>query len=517
MAKPPRRSGLAAAVGLAALAMAQPSRADWQVTPRLTVRETYTDNVLLQPKEQARSQFVTEASPGLAVAHTGPRLELTGAYSKQFYKYADEDVGGANGANNSQQQLTASMHAKLLEESLFLDSSASISQQGTSAFGPVPTASNGYAPGLTNEVKVYRISPYLVQRFGSVARAEVRYSRDRVSTDNVNFGTSNSDTLTVNLASGQSARQLGWGLYYSRQNVSDTLAQGSSSENLSLSGQYRYSNQLSLSVNAGYDKYDYNSLGGRTKGKSWSVGGVWRPSERTSVQGSLGKRYFGDSYSLVAMHRTRASVWSVNYSDAVTTTRSQFTLPSAVDTFNLIDQMFQSAIPDAAARRQAVLAYIQQAGLPPSLANSINYLSNRYMLQKQFQASAAFNSPRASLILTLFDSRRTGLSLVDVDAGLLGSSTNALNDNTHQTGGTATYNWRLSPRSSINFGLNYNKARSLSADRGDNNTAYRINLMHEFAHKLQGNVEVRHVKGATAVAGRDYTENALSASLSKQF
>eukprot|EP01032_Pedospumella_encystans_P029152 gene29152-32925_t len=121
--------------------------------------------------------------------------------------------------------------------------------------------------------------------------------------------------------------------------------------------------QLMLTVTGGYDEYDYQSLGGVTKGKNWSVGGSWRPSGRTSVQLNVGKRYFGDSYFLAANHRTRTSVWSLTYSDAVTTTRSQFQLPSAVNTFALLDQLFQAQIPDAAARRQAVEAYIIAAGL----------------------------------------------------------------------------------------------------------------------------------------------------------
>lgn len=522
----PRRTALAAAVGLAALSLAPASRADWQFTPRLDLRETYTDNVLLLERGRERSQVVSELSPGFVLSNTGPRLDLNASYTKHLFKYADEDIrtagtGGAGGVHGNTQQLQAGLKARLLGESLFLESTASISQQGNSAFGPAPidtgVPGSGFAAGVSSEVKSFRVSPYYVQRYGSFALAELRYVRDRVSSDNVAFGTSNGDTVSLKLNSGPSFRLVGWGLNYNRQELTDSIAAKTSNENLSASLNYLYSSVLTLTVSAGYDQYDYQSQGGVTKGKSWSVGGIWTPNLRTRVQASVGKRYFGDSYSLVAMHRGRASVFSVNYSDAVTTTRSQFLLPSTVDTAALLDQMFQAAIPDAAARRQAVLAYMQSAGLPPSLANSINYLSNRYMLQKQASASAAFNGARWTLILSLVDARRNGLSLIDVDAGLLGATSNTLNENTHQTSANATANWRLSPYSSINFGLARNKARSLATERVDNNTSYRINLTHQFARRLYGNVELRKVKGATAVAGRDYTENAVSASLGKQF
>ncbi len=520
MAKP-RRKALAAAVGLAALALAQPSRADWSVTPSLSLRETWSDNVVLAPKGLEQGQFISEATPGLVVRNHGPRVDFSLNYTKNFYKYADNDVRGPDGqaANSGHQNLQAQLHAKLISEKLFLDSTASISEQGVSAFGPSATVnpSNPFAPGLTSEVKTWRVSPYLLHRFGEQASAEVRYARDKVSSDQLNFGSSTSDQFSVNLASGPAYRTIGWNLYYMRQNLQDTISQSSSSQNMMGTLNYLYSPQLTLTVTGGYDSYDYQSPGGVTKGANWSVGGSWRPSNRTSVQLNVGKRYFGDSYFLAASHRTRLSVWSLNYSDAVTTTRAQFQLPSAVNTASMLDQLFQAQIPDPVARRQAVEAYIIAAGLPPTLANSINYLSNRYMLQKQLQATAAFNGVRSTLILALTSSRRSGLSLLDVDAGLLGGSSSALNDNTRQSGGTATYNWRISPFTSMNLSANYNRSESLSLARRDNNRSVRLNLTRQFARKLNGNLELRRTKGATAVAGRDYTENAISASLSKQF
>ena len=520
MAKP-RRKGLAAAVGLAALSLAQPSRADWTFAPNASLRETWTDNVMLAAEGQERSQFISELTPGFVLQNQGPRLDFRASYNRHFYKYADSNLRGPNGqnANSGQQNLQADLKAKLISETLFLDSTASITEQGVSAFGPNVggTPANPFAPGVSSEIKIWRVSPYLLHRFGSQANAELRYAHDKVSSDRNDFGTSTSDQVTLNVASGSAYRQIGWNLYYTRQNLKDSIAQGSSSQSALATLNYLYSPQLTLTVTGGYDEYDYQSLGGVTKGKNWSVGGSWRPSGRTSVQLNVGKRYFGDSYFLAANHRTRTSVWSLTYSDAVTTTRSQFQLPSAVNTFALLDQLFQAQIPDAAARRQAVEAYIIAAGLPPSLANSINYLSNRYMLQKQLQATAAFNSARGTLVLALVNSRRNGLSLLDVDAGLLGGSTNTLNDNTRQTGATATFNWRLSPRTGLNLTGTVNRSESLSQDRSDNNRSIRLSLTRQFARKVNGNLEVRRVKGVTAVAGRDYTENAISASVSKQF
>jgi uncharacterized protein (PEP-CTERM system associated) len=514
---------LALAVALAALSLAPPSHADWKLTPYVDLQETYTDNVLLEPKERARGQFVTTLAPGFALLGRTPRVDLSASYSKRFNEYSDSNIPGTTG---NTQQLQANGKARLINEMLFLDANASISQQAVSAFGPQPVfagSPTNFAQGLSTEVKTYRVSPYLVQRFGAAATAQIRYARDRVSTNTNTFGNSNSDTLNADLSSGPAFRQLGWGLNYNRQLIDDTIAPKSSTENLNASLRYLQSQELTLSLNGGYDKYDYQSLGGRTKGKSWSVAADWAPGARTSVQASVGKRYFGDSYSLALKHRGQASVWSLNYSDGVTTTRQQYQLPQAIDTAALLDQLYAASIPDPVLRAQAVAAYIQAAGLPPSLANSVNYLSNRYMLQKQFQGSAAFNGAHGTLILALMDAKRTALSLVNVDSGLLGSTNNALNDNTHQSNVSATLSWRLSSRTSMDASAIYARVRSLAllnqsdSTRTDTTRTARVSLRRQFGQTLSGALELRRAKGTLSDGARDYTENAVMATLSKHF
>jgi uncharacterized protein (PEP-CTERM system associated) len=515
---------LALAVALAALSLAPPSRADWKLTPYIDLQETYTDNVLLQPKEQARSQFITTVAPSVSLLGHTPRIDLTASYSKRFNEYADSSIPGTTG---NQQQLQAAGKAKLVEDLLYLDANAGISQQAVSAFGPQPvfTGNNttNFAQDRSTEVKIFRISPYLVHRFGAAATAQVRYARDRVSSGTTGFGNSNSDTLAVDLASGTAFSRLGWGLNYNRQLIDNTIAPKATSESASGALRYLQSQELTLSLNGGYDKYDYQSLGGRTKGKSWSVAANWAPGARTSVEASVGKRYFGDSYSLALLHRARTSVWSLNYSDAVTTTRQQFVLPQTIDTASLLNQLFIASIPDPAARAQAVAAYIQATGLPPSLANSINYLSNRYTLLKQFQGSAAFSGAHSTLILTLVDAKRTALSLENVDNQLLGSVNHTLNDNTHQSSAGATLNWRLSSRTSVDASAVYSRIRSLAlvgladSNRTDTNRTARVNLRRQFGNTLTGGLELRHVKGTATDGARNYTENAIAATLSKHF
>jgi uncharacterized protein (PEP-CTERM system associated) len=280
---------------------------------------------------------------------------------------------------------------------------------------------------------------------------------------------------------------------------------------------YRANSSLDLTMSSGYDKYDYQSLGGATAGKNYSLGFNWAPSARTSIQASAGKRYFGNSYFLVANHRSRRTVWSINYNDAVTTTRAQFLIPAAIDTASMLDRLFTTSIPDPVARQQAVDAYIRATGLPASLANNINYFSNRFILQKQFQMSAAFNAPKTTSIVSLNASKRNALSTAQSDSALLGTSLSTLNDDTKQISASLLSNHRLNSLTAVNLSVTALRTESLTTGIRNKQKFATVAITHKFERRLRGAIELRRSQGnADVTGGRSYRENAISASLSLQ-
>lgn len=505
---------LAAPIAMLAILMAPQARADWKVTPGVDLRETYTDNANQATSEFARSQFVTELAPSLSIANNGPRLKLNAAIIEHLYAYSGDRPAGTS---SSQLQLSADARAKLVEDLLFFDASASIGQQAISAFGPQVNRSNGYSSANRAEVRTYRISPYLSHHFGSTATAELRYTRDSVKAGNGGLADSQADTVSLSIASGPSFHTLGWGLQYNRQDLDDSLARKSRVETALANLQLRIAPTFALTANGGYDKYDYQGFGAKTAGKTYALGFAWTPSLRTSIQASAGRHYFGKSYSLAATHRSRSSVWSVNYSDAVTNSRDQFLLPATINTAAMLDRLFSANIPDPVARQQAVDAYIRATGLPPTLADSINYFSNRYFLQKQFLASAAFNMPRTTTIVSVNATKRTALSSQQADSALFGSTLLSLNDDTKQKGASVVVNYRISSRTGLNLALNNTRSESLSTGIKNNQQFLSLAVTRQLQRKLKGAVELRHNQGNAAIqGGRTYRENAISASLSLQ-
>ncbi|SFL53471.1 uncharacterized protein, PEP-CTERM system associated [Rugamonas rubra] len=501
----PRRRLLAAVL---ALLFAPASRAELVFSPAVELRASATDNANMAPPERAHGRVVAEVAPGFSLSEQTARLNLKLAYQLRFY------TGGGDDANSQrhQSQLQASAKARLLEDWLFLDGAASISQQSTSAFGP-QQGDNGYSTLNRNEVRTLSISPYLRRRLGAGADLELRYTRDQVDSNNAAFGRSQSDQLFASLASGPAFRSLGWGLQLSKLRQHDSVAPDSSSSGANGSLSYGVSPSLNLSLGAGYDKMDFG-LGGVSQGRSWTTGLRWAPTLRSSLQLSHGRRYYGASNGLSLQHRSRNTVWSAHYDDSVTTSRSQFLLPAAVSTAELLNRLMSATISDPLLRAQAVEAYIRANSLPRSLATSVNYFSNRYSLQKQLQASVGLNTARTITMLSVYDTRRSALSARQSDSALLGSSSETLNDDTRQRGASVALNWHPSSRFGATLSADLSNTRSLSTGLGSRQRSLRLQLNRQFQPRLSGNLELRRVHGDGLSGAGAYTENAVALSIS---
>jgi uncharacterized protein (PEP-CTERM system associated) len=504
---------LAAPVAMLAVLLAPAAQAQWKVVPSVELRETYSDNVSQQTDDAKRGQFISELSPRVTVATDGPRLKLQASAASHLYAYSEH----VEGTNRTQSELQANGRAKLINDLLYLDGSASIGQQAVSAFGQQVTDSNGYSSANRATVSTWRLSPSLRHRFGAIAAGELRYTRDSVKSGNALLGDSTSNTLAASLSSGPTFHAIGWDLQASRQDLEDSLARKFHIVNSNAGLHYRATQSLILNASAGYDKYDYNGPGGVTSGKSYSLGFTWTPSLRTSIQASVGRRYYGPSYLLALSHHSRGTVWSINYNDGVTTTRDQLLVPAVVNAFDVLDRLFSASIPDPDARRPAVEAYIRANGVPPSLAQNINYFSNRFILQRQLQATVAFNTARTTSVVALNASKRTALSTAEVDSSPPGSVASALNENTKQAGASVLMSYRLSPRSATSLSLNDTRIESLSTGIKSSQKSVSLSMSSQFQRKLKGAVELHHTQGNVEVAGaRPYRENAVSASLSYQ-
>ena len=489
--------------------------AEWKVTPVVQLRESYSDNVGNLADEQARGSFVSEAAPSLSVTGIGPRLKLNASAEWRKYAYSNNDTPNAR-SNDRRYSMTA--EAIAIKELLYVDASANGSRQAVSAFGPVPN--NSFAANNGTNIRTWSISPYLRHRFGAAATMTARLARDSVEGGaGAGFGNSLSSMGALDVVSGPAFPDLGWNAHYSHPDLSAQRTGNSTTENSLVGLQYRVASHLSLTSSVGYDKYEYHAaLSEKTRGPSWSGGFIWQPSTRTKVEASFGHRYFGKTGSFDASYRTQRSIWALTYADIVTTTRSQFLLPAALDTAAMLNHLFAGAYPDPVLREQIVQAYMAQTGLPPTLVDSIHYLSNRYMRNRRLQGSVTFKGARSSLLLSVFKERTAALSLQQEDSTLLPTQLSSLNEDTDQQGANVNADYQLSTRTSAHAGLYGANVKSLRTGITNDIRQLNVGLSNHFNTKINGSLDLRHSKGRIGVFdNRDYHENAVVATLSVQY
>ena len=496
-----------AALALLGAQAAPAMAAEWRFTPELTLRETYSDNYNLAPSGSEQSGFVTEISPGFTLTGRGRRAQFRATYQARSVNYS----GGA-GSSNIQNYLNAGGNAELIDDFLFIDGTANISNVSTSAFGPQALDST-YATGNRSEVRTYTISPYARSRFGSEAQGEVRYTHQGVSSDTGGFASYNSDRLNASLSNGQAYRLLGWDVSASTQNSSYSNLDSVRSDYVNGTLRYRLTEQFSLTGSAGYERYTYQTLGDAPSGASWSVGFDWKPSARTSLAATAGRRFYGNAYSLNGTHRSRYTTWNVLYNEDITTQQQQFAESGSVSTSSFLNQAFLANIPDPVARAQAVDAFIRATNLPATLANGNQGLSNTFFLQKRLQGSVAYTAGKSTAVVSAYDTLRRPQSANNANSGLAGSST-FFSDQTRQRGVSGLYSLRLSSLSTMNLNAQYYRTTSLLSDVTDDNKLVTLGLSHQFSPRTTGTVELRRYQGSFNQTGADFRENAISAYLS---
>lgn len=275
------------------------------VLPRLSVTETWTDNVGALSTGKKADQ-VTDISPGIHIAREGRRLKGYLDYARHSLAYAQN-----TSPTRSQNELNMAGLMEAVDSWMYVDLSGVVSQQSISAFGTQSSQNTSLNTNKT-EVSSYRISPFVRGRMGSAANYEARFSRavtlaDSAAASNV---AESDGMLAVN---GDSAfRNLGWTANASRQNIDYSAGRPTEVDRLDLGLSYALTSQLVVSANGGRENSNLTTRDKQAYATS-ALGVDWSPSERSKVSASGGRRSFGETHHLSIEHRTARTAWK--YSD----------------------------------------------------------------------------------------------------------------------------------------------------------------------------------------------------------
>jgi len=278
-----RLLGLVVAVG--AMAGAAPAIAgDLTIKPSLELRQIYSDNVDLDPDGLDQSAFITEFVPGFTLRSESARATAAlNFFPIVRYQTAGEDEGFTLAGD-----LAGRGTVEVEEDLFFVDAQASISQQVLNNKSSGSTADE-------DNIGVFRVSPYLRNRFGGFAEGEARYALSQVWIGGQNdlgpFAVSDSTNHSVKLSldSGTDFSRLKWEVIgrasYEDRSDDDDVERWETG----LLTEYAINRSISVLAGAGYQFFDDGNPANDVDDPAWQIGFHWRPGPRTDLRVTYGQ------------------------------------------------------------------------------------------------------------------------------------------------------------------------------------------------------------------------------------
>ena len=482
-----------------AMAFAMPAHAlDWRLERSVGASASFTDNAN-QSATDPENALILSVTPSFTLRSQGSRR----VQATMQYGLTAVARSGEGDSADLYHNLNAMGKAELIDDFLFIDGSARISQELISLLGSPADAEINDSNRAT--VGTYSISPYIQQRIGTFANAQARYTHSGAIFENDVASDATSNAFSASLNSGTRFTDLSWGLNYSirEANNRDENVGDSTFERVTASAGYVLTRKFRVFGSVGQEWNDFLSVT-ETDGTSWSVGAGWAPTRRTSLEASVGERFFGNTYSATARHRTRTSNWNLSYVEDVSdisqflgTTGTMYDYQCLVDGEIQIFEDWPFSFPPAPTN---CVSFNAKPGLLFDLRNGV-------FVAKTLRAGVSWGKGKLNYSLSAFDTRRD-YQLLDRED--------------RSRGVTGAVSYRYAPKTNVigSVGLTRNEvpaALSSTTDREDDLLTLSLGINHQFATDLSGALTFRHIQRDSNVADADYEENRLMASVNMRF
>jgi uncharacterized protein (PEP-CTERM system associated) len=476
---------------------------DWRLERTLGASATYTDNAN-QSENDPEGAVILQATPGVTLRSEGSRR----VQAILHYGLTGVMRFGEDESTDLLHNLNALGNAELVEDFLFIDGSARVSQELISLEGPLTEAAISDQNRAT--VGTYSVSPYIKKRLGTFANAEARYTTSGAIFENDVAANASVNEYIAALTSGSRYTDLSWGLNYSYRETRNRDFADSIFERASATLGYALTRKFRIFGTVGDEWNDYLSAT-ETDGSFWSAGVGWSPSRRTSLEASMGRRYFGNTYDVSARHRTRASNWNVSYARGLDDI-SQFLATSGTVYDYLCpgpDGSWQ-LFPNWAFNFPPAPGCIPFGGTPGLVFD----LRNGVFISTVLRAGVSWGLGKLRYSLDAFDSLRD----YQLD-----------NSEDRTRGVTAGATYRMAPNTSAHgsLGLNRNELShnrsgggffpSLPTERDDDIYTLRLGVDHQFDPDLSGSLVYQYQQRNSNVARGDFQENRITGTVNMSF
>ena len=442
---------------------------EWQVSPLISVAETYTDNVDLAPGDERRDEFITELSPGLSVRGDGRRLDVALDYVMQNYVYGRESE-----RNTTAHRLQLGSTTEFVRRHFFVDVNGSLTRQAISAEDGAFT--NRLDSSNATDVATWSVSPYLIGRLGRRALAELRYQYSDIEYDDADALGGVTRKVSFNAMDSAHADAPSWRVSYSREDIdydNDTEAKFESIEmvvgwplahNVQLLGTFGYEDNVFTQTESESDP----------EGSLWLVGLRWLPSENTLLEVEGGERYFGETYSaLFTMTRSNLR-WEVAYSE---------------ENISVLQQQLERSV------------FGEDARLLPSRLDFLE-LSDEVSFVRRAESVLSVDARRHDLAFEIYQELR--------ESRLAGSEERLIGANVRDR-------WRVTSLSSVLTSLRSQRQKFLERSRVDEIYELSVGLRRDLGRHASASITYEHNRRSSNEDESDYEENALIGRWSARF
>ena len=277
---------------------------DWDIRPRLSVAEIFSDNINLSADDQ-ESELITEITPGISIHGGGKRVTADIDWNMQNLLYLNE-----SDKSNTFHQLNAIAAAEVARDFFFIDATARARQVIIDANDTI-SDNNVNTTGNRTDTYGYSLSPYILPHFGGWADGSFRYTYSQTKFD-TGASDSNTQSFDAGLVSGRKFGPLSWLANYNNTEQTRDTASDATYENADGLARYFISNRFSFVGTAGYANNDFQTSTEIVNGSYWSVGGFWQPNRYASFEAQKGDNL---ETATVGLYPTRRTSLVVTYRD----------------------------------------------------------------------------------------------------------------------------------------------------------------------------------------------------------
>jgi uncharacterized protein (PEP-CTERM system associated) len=504
---------------LVLLLLAGPVHAgNWEITPRISVAEIFSDNVNLDD-DNKEYDLITEITPGISINGEGGRLSANIDYEMQNLIFLNES--DATGSNH---QLDGSGTAELARELFFVDANAFIGQSIVDANRSISN-SNINSSGNRTDFYAYSLSPYIRNDFAGWTEGEFRYTYGEVVYDDDRSDDQTENSFDARMRSGRKFGPMTWTATANHTTLDYDNSSGDSRDdeefrNAEVNARYRINSLFSLIGTAGDADNDYETSDQIENGSYWAVGGFIQPSRYYSFEAQKGNNLKtatanvyptrrtaltvtyrdrevglnpGEYWTGSFNHYTRRTNWQARYFQD-TTTQQQQILSGSGSSFGGIDPETGEPNPDP-----------QPGDLPvDEPLNPFFSLTNEVFERKRGEGTFGMKGGKTSLRFTIFEERRE-YQVSGVEERVRGIS--------------GSVNRRLAPRTNGILSGSYqrNLEDTNDSDLEDVYAFLRAEVSRQITRRARGSLAYQLQLQDSNDDSRDYTENSLEARLTVFF